>query len=62
MLAELNTVRIAARMRAVADYALQQCVDRARSAGHTWPEIGDALGTSRQAAFRRFGKSSIRGQ
>ena len=54
--AELNTVRIAARMREVADYALQQCVDRARSAGHTWQEIGDALGTSRQAAFQRFGK------
>ena len=54
--AELNTVRLAARMRAVADDALQQCVDRARSAGHTWQEIGDALGTSRQAAFQRFGK------
>lgn len=54
--AELNTVRIAARMRAVADSALQQCVDRARSAGHTWQEVGDALGTSRQAAFQRFGK------
>lgn len=55
--AELNTVRLAARMRAVADTALQQCVDRARAAGHTWQEIGDALGTSRQAAFQRFGKA-----
>jgi len=54
--AQLNTVRLAARMRAVADDALQQCVDRARSAGHTWQELGDALGTSRQAAFQRFGK------
>ena len=54
--AELNTVRLAARMRAVADDALRQCVDRARSAGHTWQEVGDALGTSRQAAFQRFGK------
>ena len=54
--AELNTVRIAARMRAVADDALQQCVERARSAGHTWQEIGDALGTSRQAAFQRFAR------
>lgn len=24
--------------------------------GHIWQEIGDALGTSRQAAFQRFGK------
>jgi hypothetical protein len=54
--AELNTVRLATRMRAVADAALQQCVDRAKAAGHTWQEIGDALGTSRQAAFQRFGK------
>lgn len=54
--AELNTVRLAARMRTVADEALQLSVDRARSVGHTWQEIGDALGTSRQAAFQRFGK------
>jgi hypothetical protein len=54
--AELNTVRLAARMRSVADAALQQCVERARAAGHTWQEVGDALGTSRQAAFQRFGK------
>ncbi|MBR7829079.1 DUF3887 domain-containing protein [Actinospica sp. MGRD01-02] len=54
--AELNTVRLAARLRAVADAALQLSVDRARAVGHTWQEIGDALGTSRQAAFQRFGK------
>ena len=24
--------------------------------GHIWQEIGDALGTSRQAAFQRFGR------
>lgn len=54
--AELNTVRLAARMRAVADAALAQCVERARAAGHTWQEVGDALGTSRQAAFQRFGR------
>ena len=54
--AELNTVRLAARMRAVADDALARSVDRARNSGHTWQEIGDALGTSRQAAFQRFGK------
>ena len=54
--AALNTVRLAARMRAVADEALLLCASRARAAGHTWQEIGDALGTSRQAAFQRFGK------
>jgi hypothetical protein len=52
----LSTVRLAARMRAVADEALLLCASRARAAGHTWQEIGDALGTSRQAAFQRFGR------
>jgi len=31
---------------------VQQC----RDAGHTWQEIGDLLGVTRQAAFQRFGK------
>jgi hypothetical protein len=35
--------------------AKQQAVDRARAAGHSWREIGDVLGTTRQAAFQRFG-------
>lgn len=28
----------------------------AREAGHTWEEIGQVLGTTRQAAFQRFGR------
>jgi uncharacterized protein DUF3887 len=35
---------------------LRDAVDAARDAGHTWAEIGDVLGTSRQAAFQRFGR------
>ena len=31
---------------------MRQC----RDAGHTWQEIGDLLGVTRQAAFQRFGK------
>ena len=38
-----------------ADAALQTAVDRARAADHSWREIGDVVGTSRQAAFQRFG-------
>ncbi|HZR49911.1 MAG TPA: DUF3887 domain-containing protein [Streptosporangiaceae bacterium] len=38
------------------DTALQATVDRARAVGRTWREIGDALGTTRQAAFQRFGR------
>ncbi|HEY0449801.1 MAG TPA: hypothetical protein VGD70_11820, partial [Actinophytocola sp.] len=39
-----------------AEEALRQAVERARDAGHTWQEIGEVLGTSRQAAFQRFGR------
>lgn len=40
----------------VAEEAMRTAVDRARDAGHTWHEIGVVLGTSRQAAFQRFGR------
>ncbi len=36
--------------------AMREAVGRARAAGVTWQEIGDVLGTSRQAAFQRFGR------
>lgn len=39
-----------------AEEALRRAVDEARTGGHTWQEIGDVLGTSRQAAFQRFGR------
>lgn len=32
----------------------RQAVARAREQGHTWDEIGKALGVSRQAAWGRF--------
>ena len=35
---------------------LKLCVQQSRDAGHTWQEIGDLLGVTRQAAFQRFGK------
>lgn len=38
------------------DAGLQAAVQRARKAGHTWAEIGQLLGSSRQAAFQRFGR------
>ncbi|MGP7997781.1 MAG: DUF3887 domain-containing protein [Streptosporangiaceae bacterium] len=43
-------------LAAEADAALQQAVDQARAAGHSWREVGDVLGTTRQAAFQRFGR------
>jgi hypothetical protein len=50
-----RAVAAARELSAAADAALQAAVDRARSAGHTWRDIGHVLGTSRQAAFQRFG-------
>jgi hypothetical protein len=52
----LAAIGSARRLSAAAEAALQQAVDRARAAGHSWREIGDVLETSRQAAFQRFGR------
>jgi hypothetical protein len=51
----LEGLAAARDLSAAAGEALQQAVDRARAAGHSWREIGDVLGTTRQAAFQRFG-------
>jgi hypothetical protein len=50
-----DAVAAARDLSAAAEAALQAAVDRARAAGQSWREIGDVLGTSRQAAFQRFG-------
>ncbi len=39
-----------------AQESLRAAVDRARAGGHTWQEIGEVVGTTRQAAFQRFGR------
>jgi hypothetical protein len=52
----LDAVAAARELSAASDAALQQAVDRARVAGHSWREVGDVLGTTRQAAFQRFGR------
>jgi hypothetical protein len=51
----LEALAAARDVSAAAGQALQRAVDRARAAGHSWREIGDVLGTTRQAAFQRFG-------
>ena len=43
------------------DAALRAAVDRARAAGQSWSRIGDVLGTTRQAAFQRFGRPDLPG-
>lgn len=57
-LAEVAEARDRARD---AEDALRGSVLRARAAGHTWQEIGLVLGTSRQAAFQRFGRPGTPG-
>jgi hypothetical protein len=52
----LDGVRQALEVRRRADQQLAEAVDAARAAGCTWQQIGDVLGTSRQAAFQRFGR------
>lgn len=53
--AALRGVGDAAAVAQEARRALHAAVAAARAAGHTWAEIGAVLGTSRQAAFKRFG-------
>jgi len=52
----LAAMTAARDMSAATDAAMQAAVDRARAAGHSWQRIGDVLGTTRQAAFQRFGR------
>lgn len=50
-----HAVAAARDLSSAAEAALQAAVDRARFAGQSWRDIGQVLGTSRQAAFQRFG-------
>jgi uncharacterized protein DUF3887 len=54
--AYLDLVRRARDIDVLAGQVLRLCVQQCRDAGHTWQEIGDLLGVTRQAAFQRFGK------
>ena len=51
----LDRISGALEARRAAEEMLAASVDAARAAGVTWQAIGDVLGTSRQAAFQRFG-------
>lgn len=52
----LEALTAAQELSSAASDTLQDAVDRARAAGHSWREIGDVLDTTRQAAFQRFGR------
>lgn len=46
---------VAAQMAALSDRLIGYYVERARSEGHSWTEIGALIGITRQAAQQRFG-------
>ena len=52
----LLAVSAAVDLDRLVERVLRSAVEQARRAGHTWQEIGDVLGTTRQAAFQRFGR------
>ena len=55
-LTPLEAVTVVRSLARVVEDGLREAVQLARQAGHTWAEIGELLGTSRQAAFQRFGR------
>ncbi len=50
----LDGFRQACRAATALDKLTRESVQRARAAGHSWTEIGQALGVSKQAAWERF--------
>ena len=54
VLAPLNIVTTLAEAAGQLDAKLHDVVSWARRRGHSWAEIGEALGVSRQAAWTRF--------
>lgn len=53
--ASLDEVAVAQARLEQARTQLYEAVTRARAHDHTWAQIGDVLGMTRQAAFKRFG-------
>lgn len=45
------------RMRFEIDAAIEVAARRLHDDGHSWTDIGAALGTTRQNAYQRFGRS-----
>lgn len=55
----LETVEVAAKELREAEHNLVGAVVAARRFGHSWAELGVALGTTRQAAHQRFAGTMI---
>ncbi|MFF2550384.1 hypothetical protein ACFVUS_05255 [Nocardia sp. NPDC058058] len=55
----MAALRAARSLDSVVDDVLRSLVQQARDEGRTWAEIGEVFGTSRQAAFQRFGTGGM---
>ena len=53
----LPSIRRLVERRGVIEAELETEVRRARVAGYSWREIADALGVSKQAANRKYGRA-----
>lgn len=49
-----QAVEVADELSSIGDALLDHFVEEARTAGHSWTEIGDVLGMTKQAAQQRF--------
>jgi uncharacterized NAD(P)/FAD-binding protein YdhS len=53
----VDALRECCRAETALEKAMWQTVHKAREAGHSWTEIGDALGVTKQTAWQRFSGS-----
>jgi hypothetical protein len=51
-----DALRAVSTLRQLADRIERDAVFAAREAGWSWAQIGDALGVSRQAIHKKFGR------
>ena len=50
----LHGLREACRLSTALDKLTRESVQRAREAGHSWTQIGEALGVTKQTAWERY--------
>lgn len=54
--ADEHELRAFYKLKQTMDSALEEAINGQLQEGKSWQDIGDALGMSRQGAFRRFSK------
>ena len=50
----LEGIREACRVALALDKLTRESIEQARAAGHSWTQIGQALGLTKQAAWERY--------